>query len=92
MDEYRGRYAAYGRQEEAPPHHHHAPPPPQQEPHYEPEPQKSFFPGLGALGLGGDLLGDYLPILLVILVLVGLYLFLGKGDFGLGSLLGGFLK
>jgi len=88
MDEYRGRYAAYGRQE-APPH---SPPPPVQEAHCAPEPKKSFFPGLDAFGLGGDLLGDYLPILLVIVVLVGLYLWLGKGDLGLGGLLGGFLK
>jgi len=80
MDEYR----AFNRRA---PHH---PDPPSQEPVCEPEPHRGLIPGPGLLGL--DRLEDYLPILLVIVVLVGLYLWLGKQEGGIGGLLGGFLK
>jgi len=94
MDEYRGRYEAYGRRE----HHHH--------PHRE-EPSPTHFseappvhppevtPSHGLLesfGIGNDFLDEYLPILLILLGALGVYLLLGRQNNGLGGLLGGFLK
>ncbi|MCL2843236.1 MAG: hypothetical protein FWE28_07205 [Oscillospiraceae bacterium] len=80
MDEYRGRFANHNHHREPP----QQPQPPPPEPHIEPS-SKGL---LGNFGIGGDFLGEYLPILLIILGAVGVYLMLGKGD-GLGSLLGG---
>lgn len=84
MDEYRGRFATHNNHREPPPH----PEPPPPEPPPLPPPTKGL---LGNFGIGGDFLGEYLPILLILLGLVGVYLMFGKGD-GLGGLLGGFLS
>ena len=86
MDEFRNRHAPFGRQ--AP---HQAEPPPGQpaEPCLEQEARHGFLPGFA---LGFDWLEDYFPILLILLVAVGLYFWLGKQGGGLGGLLGGFLK
>ena len=81
MDEHRGRH---GRGHHEHHEHHHEP-----EFHQEPPPRGL----LGGLGIGGDWLDDYLPIILIILGIVGVYLWIGKqGEGGLGGLLGGFLK
>ena len=83
MDEYRGRYEAYGRrgqrqhQEEYPPVHAR-----------EAEAPQGV---LESFGIGGDWLEEYLPVLLILLGAVGVYLWLGKQNEGLGGLLGGLL-
>lgn len=85
MDEYRGRYQGYERREE---HHHEEP-----TAHYaEPEPAPAPRGILPGLGIGGDFLDEYLPILLIILGALGIYLMLGKNGGGIGGLLSGFLK
>jgi len=82
MDEYRGRYQGYDREQ-----HHHSEPAAH---HPEPEsPRRGIIP---SLGIGGDFLDDYLPILLVILGAVGVYLLLSKNGGGFSGLLDGFLK
>ena len=84
MDEYRGRHQGYDRREQQ--HHHRE----SVTHHIEPEPIRGgFIPGLG---IGGDFLDEYLPIILIILGAIGLYLMLGKNGGGLNGLLGGFLK
>jgi len=81
MDEHRARHETHSRRMHHEPHHH------------EPEPDHGAPRGLlGGLGIGGDWLDDYLPILLIILGLVGVYLWVGKREDGLGGLLGGFFK
>ena len=98
MDEYRGRYAGYNRQEQ---HQHHQSQemPRHEEPTpvlpLEPEPPRGL---LGSFGFG-DGFDDYLPILLILIGAVGVYLWLGKQDGGplgglggLGGMLGGFFK
>ena len=86
MDEYRGRYAAYGGRG------YH------EQQHYEEHPPAAHTteatPLRGALesfGIGGDWLEEYLPILLILLGAVGVYLWLDKQNGGLSGLLGGFL-
>jgi len=91
MDEYRGRYEAYGRREQQQQEYQ------QQHQHHESPPEPSCGPGpprgiLESFGIGGDWLDDYLPILLILLGLLGLYLLLGKQNEGLGGLLGSFLR
>ena len=82
MEEYRGRYHEFDRGE----HHHHGEAAP---PCGEPvRPLGGIIPGLG---INGDFLDEYLPIILIILGAIGIYLLLGKNN-GLGGLLGGFLK
>jgi len=81
MDEYRGRFAGHNHHRE-PPQHHPEPPP---EAIAEPPSPKGL---LGNFGIGGDFLGEYLPILLILLGAIGVYLMIGKGD-GIGGLLGG---
>jgi len=91
MDEYRGRYEAYGRREQSAgqqEHHHRQEEPPV--PHLEPTPSRGGL--LSNFGIGGGVLEDYLPILLILLGAVGVYLWLDKQEGGLGGLLGGFLK
>ena len=90
MDEYRGRHHGYDRREDHQHHHHEEP----AHAHVHAEhvsPAAGIFPGLG---IGGDFLDEYLPIILIILGAVGVYLLLNKngGLGGLGGLLGGFLK
>ena len=94
MDEYRGRYEAYGRREhqhhpqrEEPPPAHFSEAPPTHPP--ETAPQQGLLEGFG---IGNDFLDEYLPILLILLGALGIYLLLGKQNNGLGGLLGGFLK
>jgi len=65
-------------------------PPP--EPCAEAEAPRALIPGFG---LGFDWLEDYWLIILVAVVAAGLYLWLGRQEGGIGSLLGGlggFLK
>ena len=87
MDEYRGRYEAYGGRGQ-----------PQQQPYHEdypPAQAPESAPPRGLLenfGVGGDWLEEYLPVLLILLGAVGVYLWLGKQNEGLGGLLNGFLK
>ena len=89
MDEYRGRYAGYTR--ESKPHPQYPQEPSEPMPPF-PEPESPAPRGiLGNLGIGGDLLDDYLPILLILLGAVGVYLLLDKRGEGPGGLLG-FLK
>jgi len=85
MDEYRRRHETFGRQQ-AP----QIEPEPIPEQHHEPTPTRGLFPGF--LPIGGDWLEGYFPILLVLVVVVGLYFWLGRQDGGIGGLLGGFLK
>ena len=83
MDEYRGRYHGHDRGE----HHHHDEP---VHAHVEPRsPVGGILPGLG---ISGEFLEEYLPIILIILGAIGVYLLLGKNNNGLGGLLGGILK
>ena len=91
MDEYRGRYEAYGRREQSAqePHAHHHRQEEAPVPHLEPAPSKGL---LSSFGIGGGVLDDYLPILLILLGAVGVYLWLDRQEGGLGGLLGGFLK
>jgi len=90
MDEYRGRYETYGRREHQQQYH--------QEPSPEPPPshhQESGSPQGGLLesfGIGNDWLDEYLPVLLILLGALGVYLWLGKQNGGVASLLNGFLK
>ena len=91
MDEYRGRYEAYGRREAYPHPYDQQEPPEPPPPLLEPDPPAPRGL-LGNFGIGGDLLDEYLPILLILLGAVGVYLWLGKQGGGLGGLLGGFLK
>ena len=81
MDEYRGRHQGYDRGE---PHHHHEEPV-----HCHAEPGGSVGGILPGLGIGGDFLEEYLPIILIILGAIGVYLLLGKNNNGLGGILGG---
>ena len=82
MDEYRGRFASHAR-----PAPHPEPPPP--EPHFAPEPPRGF---LSNLPFGGDFLENNWLIVLVIAAAIFLYFLLGQQEFGISSLLGGFLK
>ena len=83
MDEYRSRYETGGRHE---PH-----PPPCETCHDAPPPVPPPRGLLGQFGLPGGL-GEYLPILLILLGALGVYLWLDKQNMGLGGLLGGFMK
>ena len=88
MDEYRGRYEAYGRREQsAQQQEHHQQQAETPPPRLEPAPSKGL---LSSFGIGGGALDDYLPILLILLGAVGVYLWLDKQEGGLGGLLGKF--
>ena len=65
------------------------PPEPELDSHFMPEPARGI---LSALPFGGDFLEDNWLLVLIIAAAVVLYLWLGKQEFDLGSLLGGFLK
>ena len=86
MDEYRGQYGRYDNQEQ-----HHQQHPIEPEPHMDSAPAGvlGLFPQFGAIS---GLMGEYLPFIIIAVVLVGLYLWFGKSGGGLGGLLGGFLK
>lgn len=83
MDEYRDRYDLHGQHH---PHHHGQHPEHHEPPHHPPT--DGAGPAFGLLGDG--LLGEHLPLILLIVGAVLVYLLFLR-DGGIGGMLGGIL-